>query len=71
MAFRSAIEQDDHLFSVRFDLALALLASGQAADARETYEATVARFRRRDAAHRVAPLTVAAEDVEEALVSHP
>lgn len=71
VSFRSALEIDDDLIPVRFDLALALLATGQAADTRETYEGTIARLRSADAAHRLAPLTVAAEDVEEALTSYP
>ena len=71
VSFRSALEIDDDLIPVRFDLALALLAAGQAADAHDTYEGTIARLRLADAAHRLAPLTVAAEDVEEALTSYP
>ena len=69
--FRIALEQDDDQPSVRFDLALALLAAGEAADARQTYETAITSLRRQDAAHRVVPLTVASEDVEDALVSHP
>lgn len=71
VSFRSALQLDDDLIPVRFDLGLALLAMGRAADARETYEGTIARLRSADAAHRLAPLTVAAEDVEEALISYP
>lgn len=71
VSFRSALQLDNDLIPVRFDLALALLATGRAADARETYEGTIARLRSADPSHRLAPLTVAAEDVEEALTSYP
>ena len=57
--------------SVLFDLALSLLANGQANEASEAYETAMEAVRATDARRRRAPLTVAVEDLEEAIETHP
>ena len=57
--------------SVLFDLALSLLANGQPDEASEAYETAVEAVRAADARRRRAPLTVAVEDLEEAIATHP
>ena len=57
--------------SVLFDLALSLLANGQPDEASEAYETAVEAVRAADTRRRRAPLTVAVEDLEEAIEAHP
>ena len=57
--------------SVLFDLALSLLANGQPDEASTAYETAVEAVRAADTRRRRAPLTVAVEDLEEAIEAHP
>ena len=54
-----------------FDLALSLLANGQPDEASEAYETALEAVRAADTRRRRAPLTVAVEDLEEAIEAHP
>lgn len=69
--FHASIERLPGRISVLFDLALSLLANGQQDEADEAYRAAFEAVRTTDARRRRAPLTVAAEDLEEAISSHP
>jgi hypothetical protein len=57
--------------SVLFDLALALLANGQPEEASDAYDVAVEAVRAADVRRRRAPLTVAVEDLEEAISARP
>lgn len=69
--FHSSLERVPGRISVLFDLALSLLANGQPDEASEAYEAAVGAVRAADVRRRRAPLTVASEDLDEAISSHP
>ncbi|MEO8423468.1 MAG: tetratricopeptide repeat protein [Actinomycetota bacterium] len=70
-SFHASLERVPGRISVLFDLALSLLANGQQEAASEAYAAAVEAVRAADVRRRRAPLTVAAEDLEEAISSHP
>lgn len=69
--FHTSIERLPGRISVLFDLALSLLANGQPDEAGDAYETAFETVREADPRRRRAPLTVAAEDLEEAISSHP
>ncbi len=69
--FHTSIGRLPGRISVLFDLALSLLANGQADEASEAYQAAFETVRTADARRRRAPLSVAAEDLEDAISSHP
>lgn len=70
-SFHASLERVPGRISVLFDLALSLLANGKADEASEAYAAAVEAVHTADVRRRRAPLTVAAEDLEEAISSHP
>lgn len=70
-SFHASLERVPGRISVLFDLALSLLVNGQPDEASESYAAAVEAVRTADVRRRRAPLTVAAEDLEEAISSHP
>ncbi len=69
--FQASVEGAPGRISVLFDLALSLLANGQPDEASRAYETAVDAVRAADRRRRRAPLTVAVEDLEEAIESHP
>ncbi len=69
--FHTSIERLPGRISVLFDLALSLLVNGQPDEAGDAYETAFEAVRKADPRRRRAPLTVAAEDLEEAISSHP
>jgi Flp pilus assembly protein TadD len=69
--FHVSIERMPGRISVLFDLALSLLANGQTDEASGAYEAAFEAVRTADVRRRRAPLSVAAEDLEEAISSRP
>lgn len=69
--FHTSIERMPGRISVLFDLALSLLANGRHEEASEAYETAFEAVRTADVRRRRAPLKVAAEDLEDAISSHP
>jgi tetratricopeptide (TPR) repeat protein len=69
--FRASTAGAPGQISVLFDLALSLLADGQPDEASQAYETAVKAVREADTRRRRAPLTVAVEDLEEAIEAHP
>lgn len=69
--FRGALEQEHDRVAVRFDLALALLAAGRIDEAVRAYEEAVDGVMATEPQRRRAPLTVASDDLAEALEAHP
>ena len=69
--FHTSIERLPGRISVLFDLALSLLVNGQPDEAGDAYDTAFEAVRKADPRRRRAPLTVAAEDLEEAISSHP
>jgi tetratricopeptide (TPR) repeat protein len=69
--FHRSLEHVPGRLSVLFDLALSLLANEQPDEASEAYEAAIGAVRAADVRRRRAPLTVSAEDLEEAISAHP
>jgi Flp pilus assembly protein TadD len=69
--FHASMERLPERISVRFDLALSLLANGQPVEANATYQAAFEAVRAADVRRRRAPLAVATEDLEEAISTHP
>jgi Flp pilus assembly protein TadD len=69
--FHTSIDRIPGRISVLFDLALSLLANGQSDEADEAYDTAFAAVRAADPPRRRAPLRIAAEDLEEAISSHP
>jgi Flp pilus assembly protein TadD len=69
--FHTSINRLPGRISVLFDLALSLLANGQTDEACDAYESAFEAVRKADPRRRRAPLTVAAEDLEDAISSHP
>ncbi len=69
--FHISIERLPGRISVLFDLALTLLANGQPDEAGDAYETAFEAVADADPRRRRAPLAVAAEDLEEAISSHP
>jgi tetratricopeptide (TPR) repeat protein len=70
-AFRASLTQVPGRFSVLFDLALALLVDGRSAEAIEAYRSAIEAVRAADVRRRLAPLSVASEDLDDAISSHP
>jgi tetratricopeptide (TPR) repeat protein len=70
-AFHASLTQAPERFSVLFDLALSLLANGSVDEAVETYDVAIEAVRAADVRRRRAPLSVAAEDLEDAISSRP
>jgi tetratricopeptide (TPR) repeat protein len=69
--FHTSMQRLPGRISVLFDLALSLLANGQPGEASEAYEAAFEAVEAADVRRRRAPLSVAAEDLEEAISSQP
>ena len=69
--FHASMEGAPGRISVLFDLALTLLTNGQPDEASQAYETAVEAVRAADTRRRRAPLTVAVEDLEEAIEAHP
>ncbi len=69
--FRASMAGAHGRISVLFDLALSLLANGQPDEASRAYETALEAVRSADTRRRRAPLTVAVEDLEEAVEVHP
>jgi len=57
--------------SVLFDLALALLVTGRSDEATEAYRSAIGAVRAAAVRRRLAPLSVAAEDLDDAISSRP
>ena len=70
-SFRASLDHAPGRLSVLFDLALALLASGRDDEARAAYASAVETVRAADVRRRRAPLTVASEDLDEAISADP
>jgi tetratricopeptide (TPR) repeat protein len=69
--FRRALERERDRIAVRFDLALALLAAERIDEAVRAYQDAVGGVMETEPARRRAPLTVASQDLAEALATHP
>ena len=70
-AFRASLTQVPGRISVLFDLALALLVDGRSDEATEAYRSAIEAVRAADVRRRPAPLSVASEDLDDAISSHP
>lgn len=70
-AFRASLTQVPGRISVLFDLALALLVDGHSDEASEAYGSAIEAVRTADVRRRPAPLSVASEDLDDAIASHP
>jgi tetratricopeptide (TPR) repeat protein len=70
-AFRASLTQAPGRISVLFDLALALLVDGRSDEATEAYTSAIEAVRAVDVRRRPAPLSVASEDLDDAISSHP
>ena len=70
-AYRTSLTQAPGRISVLFDLALALLVAGRSDEATEAYRSAIGAVRAADVRRRLAPLSVAAEDLDDAISSHP
>jgi len=70
-AFRASLAQAPGAISVLFDLALSLLANGRTDEATATYDEAIEALQERDAIRRLTPLTVASEDLEDAISTRP
>jgi tetratricopeptide (TPR) repeat protein len=68
--FHASIQGAPGRISVLFDLALSLLANGQPDEASETYAEAIETVHTEESRRRRAPLTVAVEDLEEAIQAH-
>lgn len=70
-AFRVSLTQAPGRMSVLFDLALSLLADGRIDEAIASYDMAIEAVRAVDVRRRLAPLSVASEDLEDAISSRP
>lgn len=70
-AFHASLAQAPGAISVLFDLALSLLANGRTDEATATYDAAIEAVQERDVTRRLTPLTVASEDLEDAISARP
>jgi tetratricopeptide (TPR) repeat protein len=70
-AFRASLARAPGRFSVLFDLALALLVDGRSDEAAEAYGTAIEAVRAADVRRRLAPLSVASEDLDDAISSRP
>jgi tetratricopeptide (TPR) repeat protein len=70
-AFHTSLAQAPGRFSVLFYLALALLVDGRSDEATEAYAAAIETVRAADLRRRPAPLSVASEDLDDAISSRP
>jgi tetratricopeptide (TPR) repeat protein len=69
-AFHASLTQVPGRISVLFDLALSLLANGRSDEATDAYETAIQAVRAADVRRQLAPLTVASEDLDDAISSH-
>ena len=70
-AFHASLTQAPGRISVLFDLALALLVDGRSDQATEAYGSAIEAVGSGDVRRRLAPLSVASEDLDDAVSSHP
>jgi tetratricopeptide (TPR) repeat protein len=70
-AFHASLTQAPGRISVLFDLALALLVDERSDGATEAYRSAIEAVRAADVRRRLAPISVASEDLDDAISSHP
>ena len=70
-AFHASLQRAPGRLSVLFDLALSLLANGRTGEATDAYDIAIQAVRAADVRRRLAPLSVAMEDLDDALSSVP
>ena len=70
-AFHASLTQAPGRISVLFDLALTLLVEGLSDEATEAYAVAMETVGAADVRRRLAPISVASEDLDDAIASHP